>query len=57
MNADMRAAPAALVCTAQCAREIAVQTGTPLSVAQNGKVVEKTITFAMIAPIADKESH
>jgi hypothetical protein len=54
-DADMRAAPAARVRAAQRAREIAMQTGTPLIVAQDGEVVEKTITFAMISPIAGKE--
>jgi hypothetical protein len=49
-DADMRAAPAALVRAAQRAREIAARTGTPLIVAQNGKVVEKIITSAMATP-------
>jgi hypothetical protein len=48
---DMRAAPAALLRAAQRAREIAVRTGTPLIVAQNGEVVKKAITSNMIAPV------
>ncbi|MEQ1651121.1 MAG: hypothetical protein ABL897_01385 [Hyphomicrobium sp.] len=39
-DADMQAAPAALVRSAQRAREIAIRTGTPLIVSVNGKVVE-----------------
>lgn len=54
-DADMRAAPAALVRAAQRAREIAARTGTPLILAQNGKVVEKIITADMIASITQKE--
>ncbi len=54
-DADMRAAPAALVRAAQRAREIAACTGTPLILAQHGKVVEKIITADMIASVSDKE--
>ncbi|HAN55904.1 MAG TPA: hypothetical protein DCQ77_06825 [Betaproteobacteria bacterium] len=54
-DADMRAAPAALVRAAQRAREIAARTGTPLILAQNGKVVEKIITADMIASITQEE--
>ncbi|MDO9448991.1 MAG: hypothetical protein Q7J21_00790 [Rugosibacter sp.] len=54
-DADMRAAPAALVRAAQRAREIAARTGTPLILAQHGKVVEKIITADMIASVSDKE--
>ncbi len=49
-DADMRAAPAALVRAAQRAREVAARTGTPLIVVQNGKVVEKIIPSAMTTP-------
>ncbi len=49
-DADMRAAPAALVRAAQRAREIAARTGTPLIVTQNGALVEKAVTSDMIAP-------
>lgn len=49
-DADMRAAPAALLRAAQRAREIAVRTGTPLVVTQNGEVVKKAITAEMVAP-------
>ncbi len=51
-DADMRAAPAALVRAGQRAREIAARTGTPLIVTQNGEVVEKAITADMIEPFA-----
>lgn len=42
-DADMRAAPAALVRAAQRAREIAARTGTPLIVMRDGKVIEETV--------------
>lgn len=45
-DADMRAAPAALIRAAQRAREIAIRTGTPLIVMLDGKVVEKIVTSA-----------
>ena len=45
-DADMRAAPAALIRAAQRAREIAIRTGTPLIVMLDGKVVEKIVTPA-----------
>jgi hypothetical protein len=47
-DADMRAAPAALLRAAQRAREIAAHTGTPLIVTQNGKLVAKTVTLETI---------
>ncbi len=47
-DADMRAAPAALVRAAQRAREIAARTRTPLIVTQSGELVEKAITSDMI---------
>jgi hypothetical protein len=49
-DADMRAAPAALVRAAQRAREIAARTGTPLIVIQNGKLIEKAVISEMISP-------
>lgn len=49
-DADMRAAPAALVRAAQRAREIAARTGTPLIVTRNGKLVELAVTSEMISP-------
>ena len=52
-DTDMRAAPAALLRAAQRAREIAVRTGTPLIVTQNGEVVKKAITAKMIAPVGE----
>lgn len=45
-DADMQAAPAALVRAAQRAREIAARTHTPLVVSKNGKLVEEMITPA-----------
>lgn len=54
-DADMRAAPAALLRAAQRARETAVRTGTPLIVMQNGKLVEMTITSDMIAHVAPRK--
>jgi hypothetical protein len=49
-DADMRAAPAALIRAAQRAREIAARTRTPLIVTQNGKLVEMIVTAEMSAP-------
>ena len=48
-DADMRAAPAALMRSAQRAREIAARTGTPLIVTENGLLVAKAITLDMLA--------
>ena len=42
-DADMQAAPAALVRAARRARELAVRSGTPLVVSENGQVVEKPV--------------
>jgi hypothetical protein len=39
-DADMQAAPAALLCAARRAREIARQTGTTVVVVRDGKLVE-----------------
>ena len=39
-DVDMQAAPAALARASQRAREIAIRTGTPLIVSENGKIVE-----------------
>jgi hypothetical protein len=54
-DADMRAAPAAMLRAAQRAREIAARTGTPLIVTENGLLVAKTVTFDMVAPIGPAE--
>ena len=54
-DADMRAAPAALLRAAQRAREIAARTGTPLIVTESGLVVAKAVTFDMIAPVGPAE--
>lgn len=54
-DADMRAAPAALMRAAQRAREIALRTGTPLIVMLDGKVVEKIVTFAEADSIVPAE--
>jgi len=43
-DADMQAAPAALVRAAGRAREVAARSGTPLIVSENGRVVEKAVT-------------
>lgn len=43
-DADMQAAPAALVRAARRARELAARSGTPLIVSENGQVVEKPVT-------------
>ena len=45
-DADMQAAPAALVRAARRARELAARSGTPLIVSENGRVVEKPVTGA-----------
>lgn len=50
-DADMRAAPAALLRAAQRAREIAARTGTPLIVTENGLLVAKAVTLDMTAPV------
>lgn len=42
-DADMQAAPAALVRAARRARELAARSGTPLVVSENGRVVEKVM--------------
>ena len=42
-NPDMQGAPIALVRAARRAREIAVRTGTPLIIWEDGKLVEKYI--------------
>lgn len=42
-DADMQAAPAALVRAARRARELAARSGTPLVVSENGRVVEKAV--------------
>ncbi len=41
---DMQAVPAALARAAQRAREIAAQTGTPLIVVRDGKLIEEMVT-------------
>jgi hypothetical protein len=43
-NADMQAAPRALLRAARRAREIALQTNTPLVIVRDGKLVEETVT-------------
>lgn len=42
-DADMQAAPAALVRAARRARDLAMRSGTPLVVSENGQVVEKRV--------------
>ena len=43
-NADMQAAPKALLRAARRARETARQTGTGIVIARNGEVVEEEVT-------------
>jgi len=49
-DADMQAAPAALLRAARRAREIARQTGTAVVVMRNGKLVEEHPTALEPAP-------
>jgi len=51
-DADMQAAPKALLRAAQRAREIARQTNTPLVLIRDGVLVEEFVTDA---PLADNE--
>jgi hypothetical protein len=46
-DADMQAAPSALVRAAQRARELAARTGTPLVYSHNGRLFEKQATLTM----------
>ena len=43
-DADMQAAPVALVRAARRARELAAFHGTPLIISENGRVIEKPMT-------------
>lgn len=43
-DADMQAAPAALVRAARRARELAARCGTPLILSEHGRVIEKPMT-------------
>ena len=52
-DADMQAAPKAMLRAAQRAREIARQTNTPLVLIRNGVLVEEYVTDA---PPTDEES-
>ena len=52
---DMRGAPAALVRAARRAREIAVRTGTPLVIVEDGRVVEKWVDPETLA-LTDERS-
>ena len=49
-DADMQAAPKALLRAAQRAREIARQTNTPLVLVRAGKLVEEIVTDPQPAP-------
>ena len=49
-DADMQAVPAALVRAARRARELAVRSGTPLILSENGQVIEKPVTASVIDP-------
>ena len=50
VDTDMQAVPAALARAAQRAREIAAQTGTPLIVVRDGKLIEEMVTFDIPKP-------
>lgn len=43
-DADMQAAPAALLRAAQRAREMAARTGTPLIIVRDGQLIEQLVT-------------
>lgn len=55
-DADMQAAPRALLRAAQRAREIARRTRTRLVVVRDGAVVEESVTQSEVAPQGDSES-
>ena len=50
-DADMQAAPRALLRAAQRAREVARQTNTALVVIRDGRLVEESVTDAEGAPL------
>ena len=50
VDTDMQAVPAALARAAQRAREIAAQTGTPLVVVRDGKLIEEMVAFDIPKP-------
>jgi DNA-directed RNA polymerase subunit K/omega len=56
-NADMQAAPRALLRAARRARQIAYETKTPLVIVRNGVLVHEMITDleASLAEVADEE--
>jgi high-affinity K+ transport system ATPase subunit B len=56
-DADMRAAPAALMRAAKRARDVAARTGTPLIVARNDELVGMVVTADMITPGTPPECH
>jgi len=49
-DADMQAAPAALVRAARRARELAARSGTPLVVSENGHLVERSVIDPDLEP-------
>lgn len=53
-DADMQAAPRALLRAAQRAREIARETGTPLVIMRDGVLVEECVTDDDAAEEADR---
>lgn len=55
-DADMQAAPKALLRAAQRARDIARQTRTPLVVMRNGALVEEEVTDAHPADTGQKDA-
>jgi hypothetical protein len=52
-NADMQAAPRALLRAARRAREIARQTNTAIVIVRDGKLVEETVDDAELERFAD----
>ncbi len=55
-DADMQAAPRALLRAAQRAREIARRTKTPLVIVRDGRLVEEYVTDDEEAPIEDSSN-
>ena len=53
-NADMQAAPRALLRAARRAREIARQTNTAIVIVRDGKLVEEKVTDADLAAFPDE---
>jgi hypothetical protein len=52
-NADMQAAPRALLRAARRAREIALQTNTAIVIVRDGELVEETVSASDLADTSD----